>query len=221
MTSVEEHKHLGLILDNKLSFVNHLNEKLAQARKGIGIIRYMSKYAPIETLDQIYKVFVRSHLDYCDIIYHIPPINLPGTHNNSLNYVMNQIESAQYQAALAVTGTWKGSNRDKLYDELGWESLSDRRWSRRLVQIYKMINGLTPNYLQALIPPKRTHLYGQRRDNDLHNVKCRTQYFANSFLPLRIDKTGNKFCHICAIKSHSWNEHFLIKHIIQSESTNF
>ena len=26
------------------------------------------------TLDQMYKTLVRSHLDYCDIIYHIPSV---------------------------------------------------------------------------------------------------------------------------------------------------
>ena len=30
----------------------------------------------------------------------------------------------------------------KLYDELGWESLSDRRWGRRKSLYYKIVNGL-------------------------------------------------------------------------------
>ena len=37
------------------------------------------------------------------------------------------VERIQHQAALAITGAWQGSNCSKLYDELGWESLSDRR----------------------------------------------------------------------------------------------
>ena len=39
---------------------------------------------------------------------------------------MEKIERVQYQAALAVTGTWQGSNCSKLNEELGWETLSDR-----------------------------------------------------------------------------------------------
>ena len=34
---------------------------------------------------------------------------------------MNRIERFQYQAALAVTGAWQGTNTDKIYEELGWE----------------------------------------------------------------------------------------------------
>ena len=57
---------------------------------------------------------------------------------------MEKLESLQAQAALAVTGAWKGSSRDKLNEELGWEPLHLRRWSRRLTVFYKVIHGLTP-----------------------------------------------------------------------------
>ena len=53
---------------------------------------------------------------------------------------MEQIEKIQYQAALAVTGAWQGSNRSQIYEEVGWESLSDRRIrSRRILQIYEEV----------------------------------------------------------------------------------
>ena len=71
---VNEQKHLGLILDSKLSVERHINEKIIKAKKGIGIIKYLSKFLPLRTLDQMYKALIRSHLDYCDIIYHIPAL---------------------------------------------------------------------------------------------------------------------------------------------------
>ena len=54
------------------------------------------------------------HLDYGDVIYH-----------NQRSDLMDLIEQVQYKAALIVTGCWQGTNRDKLYEELGWESLRD------------------------------------------------------------------------------------------------
>ena len=75
MPKVNEQKHLGLILDSKLSFERHVNEKIIKAKKFIGIIKYLSKFLPLKTLDQKYKALVRSHLDYCDIIYHTPASN--------------------------------------------------------------------------------------------------------------------------------------------------
>ena len=73
VTKVNNQKHLGLILDPELSFVKHLNEKIIKAKKNIGVIKHLSKYLPLKTLDQMYKALVRSHLDYCDIIYHQQP----------------------------------------------------------------------------------------------------------------------------------------------------
>ena len=34
------------------------------------MIRYLSKYVSRNVLDQIYKLYVRPHLDYGDIIHH-------------------------------------------------------------------------------------------------------------------------------------------------------
>ena len=66
---VKEQRNLGLRLDSKLSFERHVSEKIIKAKKGIGIIKYLSKFLPITTLDQMYKALVRSRLDYCDIVY--------------------------------------------------------------------------------------------------------------------------------------------------------
>ena len=47
-----EHKHLGMILDSKLSFQSHVRKAIIKARKGIGIIRFLSKYVTRDVLDQ-------------------------------------------------------------------------------------------------------------------------------------------------------------------------
>ena len=178
-----DHKHLSLILDTKLTFTKHITQKISIARKGIGIIKYMPSYAPKRILDQMYKIFVRPHLDYCDIIYHLPSLTNLSDSSINLNFMMQSLESTQYQAALSVLGAWKGSRKISMYEELGWESLSDRRWFRRLCQFYKIQNDLAPLYLKEAIPQPRTFLYGQRRENVLHEIPCRTTRFFNSFYP--------------------------------------
>ena len=96
---------------------------------------------------------------------------------------MNSLESTQYLAARVVSGTWKGTNTSKLYEELGWESLSDRRWFHRLLQFYKIFNNISSPYLKSIIPTPRTLLYGQRRENVLYELPCRTSRYQNSFFP--------------------------------------
>ena len=79
----------------------------------------------------MYKSLVRSHLDYCDILYHIPSVQLGLT----LTDLMEKAERIQYQAALAITGAWQCPSRSKLDEELGWESLSEPRWCKRILQL--------------------------------------------------------------------------------------
>ena len=74
---------------------------------------------------------------------------------------MERVEKIQYQTALAITGTWQGTSRNKLYDELGWESLSDRWWCRRLIQFFIIRNNMTQGtYLKENLPLKRSLLFG-------------------------------------------------------------
>ena len=113
---VQLQKHLGLFLDPKLSFDEHIQCFLIKTGKIIGLI---SKLQPIilrAALLTIYKSFLRPHLDYGDVIY-------DRAFNESFQ---NKLESVQYNAALAITGAIGGSSREKLYQELGLESLKSR-----------------------------------------------------------------------------------------------
>ena len=43
-----------------------------------------------------------------------------------------QLDSIQYNAAMAMTGAIRGTSKEKLYDKLGLETLEKRRWYRKL-----------------------------------------------------------------------------------------
>ena len=96
---------------------------------------------------------------------------------------MEKLESVQHSAALAVTGTWKGTSRDKLCTELGWESLSSRRWSWRLTLFYKVVNYLSPEYTVHPIPPLNQSQYHLRDQDVIGRLRARTDKFKCSFYP--------------------------------------
>ena len=68
-----------------------------------------------------------------------------------------------------------------MYDELGWESLSNRRWARRLVIFYKIHNDLTPSYLSEHIP-KRNELDISFRNRNVNTPLTRSERYENSFV---------------------------------------
>ena len=160
-------------MDSKLRFNYHLKEKISIANKGIGTIRRLYKFLPRSTLINIYKAFVRPHLDYGDIIY-----------DNSSNVSLSQmIESIQYNAALAITGTIRGSSREKLYQELGLESLHDRRWHRKLCFYYQIRHNICPSYLTELLPIEKSTCYNFRSNDSLMFPYIRTKQFKSTFFP--------------------------------------
>ena len=106
----------------------------------------------------------------------------------NLSSLANKIESVQYNAALAITGAIRGISREKLYQELGFESLKDRRWLRRLCCLYKIVGTRQSAYLYDLIPPFQR---SSRNKGCICERFCRTISFKNSFIPYEI-KEWNK-----------------------------
>ena len=141
-------KHLGLQLDSKLSFNVHTKLKVILPRRSLLII---------------YKSFIRSHLDYGDVIY--------DQLSNAL--FSNKVESVQYNAALAITEAIKGASRDKLNQELELEYLQQRRWMRRFCLLYKFLSTGQTSYILKLLP-QMGNSHGH--PNTFVVLPCRTEY---------------------------------------------
>ena len=121
-------KHLGIILDARLFFEKHLETVLCKINKTIGLIGKLQNLLPRTALITLYKAFVRPHLDYGDIIY-------DQAHKASFH---QKLDSLQNNACLAITGAIRSSSREKIFQELGFESLQQRRWYRKLFSFYKI-----------------------------------------------------------------------------------
>ena len=194
------HKHLGMYLDEKLNFLQHIKEKTSKANRGIGVIRKLRHILPRHSLITIYKSFVRTHLDYCDIIYDQP-------NNESF---CNKIERVQYNAALAITGAIRGTSQTKLYHELGLESLKFRRWMRRLCMFYKIKTLKLPEYLYNLISNDH-RTYNTRNLYSVETYFCRTDAFKYSFFPYSISEWNKLDPDLCNAKSYSKFRKSLLK----------
>ena len=61
--------HLGVILDFKVTFEEHLINISAKVSKAVVHLRKLCNILPRTTLITICKAFIWSHLDYCDVLY--------------------------------------------------------------------------------------------------------------------------------------------------------
>ena len=139
---VPSQKHLGMYLDTKLNFSEHLNNVLSKVNKTMGLLRKLQASLLRQSLVTEYKAFIRPHLDYRDIIY-------DQAYKESFHQKM---ESAQCNFALAITGVISGTSRKKLYQELGLESLRKRRWYRKLCYFFKIFKCQSPEHFFKILP---------------------------------------------------------------------
>ena len=164
-------KHLGVILDEKLNFKQHVDNAISKINKGIVVIKKLRYSLPRNSLITIYKVFLRPLIDYGDIIYDQP-------HNESF---CEKTEAVQYKAALAITGAIQATSRHKIYQELGFESLKSRRWYKRLTCMFKIMRNEAPDYLINLVPKCEYAI--NTRNCHIPMYHCRTDCFKYSFFP--------------------------------------
>ena len=97
--------------------------------------------------------------------------------------LLSRIQSVQDNAAIAITGAIRGTSSEKLYQELGLESL---RWLRKLCLFYKIYNK-SPSYLHNLTPAK-VKFYSTRSSqiDNTCNIKTRSNFSRNNFFPSTI-----------------------------------
>ena len=111
-------------------------------------------------------------MHYADIIYD----------QSNKDPVKNKLEIIQYNAALAITGAIRGISRDKIYKELGLESLQSRRILHRLCTFHKIKAIRLQSYLFQLIP-NISHHYLTRSVENISTYECRTERFKSSSFP--------------------------------------
>ena len=115
------HKYLGMTLDSKLSHENDLQSVFSRVNKTIDLLRKFQPSLPRKSLVTIYKSFISPHLNYVDVVYD----------RASKESFHQSLEYLQYSAAIAITGAIRGKSSEKLFQELGLETLKSRRWLKK------------------------------------------------------------------------------------------
>ena len=87
----------------------------------------------------------------------------------------------QSNSNLAITGAIQGTSRECLYNEHRLESLSSRRWCRKLCTIYKLLSTQCPKYFFNIIPSSERFHDTRKKQRSFFN--SRTDCFKYSFFP--------------------------------------
>ena len=170
----ESHKHLGLTFSNTCNWNEHINKIAASAWSRLNLLRALKFRLKRHSLEKMYFSYIRPLLEYSDLVW-----------DNASAESKKQLDAVHIEAARIITGATKLCSLEKLFAELGWESLQERRNKHKLIILYKITNGLTPQYLQDSLPQllQENTSYDIRNSNDIRNPSANTNLFFNSFLP--------------------------------------
>ena len=174
------------LLDSKLDFNEHIKTVLSKVNKIIALLRKFQHVLQRLSLLSIHKTFLRPYLDYGDAIY-------DKVFNQSFH---KKLESVEYNVALAMTGAIRRTNTEKLNQELGLESLQNRRKLQRLCLLYKICKDHTPPYPHNFIPKNFQNFYSLRTTNDIPLFRVKHGFFKSSFFPSTITEWNNLDYHL-------------------------
>lgn len=134
-----------------------------KTNKAIALLRKFQNILLRPVLHTIYKSFVRTHLDYGDIIY-----------NQAFNtYFHLNIESLEYNATLAIKGAIRGIMKGKKFWGVGFKPLQQRLWLKKICCFFKTKNP-SLEYLFDIILQSNCH-YRAGNENTIPHMKY--QYF--------------------------------------------
>ena len=124
-----EERDLGVLIDDKLSFRNHIKGIVGKANRVLGLIRIGFDCLDKEMFMNLYPVLIRPHLEYCVQVW-------------SPHWVkdIKLVEGVQRRATKLVPELKHLSYEERL-KRLGLTTLEERRTRGDLIEMYKIITG--------------------------------------------------------------------------------
>ena len=166
------HKHLGLTVSSTCTWTDHVNNISDKARTRFYLLRALKFRVSRKSLEKMYISYISPLIEYCDSVW-----------DNCSSDAKIQLESIHTEDARIIKVATKLCSKEKLFNDLEWETLQSRRNKHKRVLLYKVLHGLAPNYLSELVPPliQETTTYNLRNSDSIQNYRAYSNLFHNSF----------------------------------------
>ena len=131
-------KLLGIHIDAKLSFDNHVDTICKKAAWHICALSRIAKHLNQQGRKSVYHAFVLSNFQYCDVVWHFcskeSQIKLEKLHRRALRVVLNDFTCSYAELLESI-------NRPSLYVS---------RLKSIVTEVFKTINGLNPSFMNDM-----------------------------------------------------------------------
>ena len=127
MEFTQAEKDIEVVIDSKLSFESHINEKVNKANSVMGVIRRTFEFLDIKTFKISFTALVRPHVEYANQVW-----------NPHLKKHIDKLENVQRRATKLVPGLSKLTYEEGLR-KIGLPTLAYRRIRGDMIETYKIL----------------------------------------------------------------------------------
>ena len=179
LEDTHSHIHLEIIFQNNCKWESHIKMLVSKCRCPVACLRSFKYRLSRKALETMYRSFILPQLDYADVIW-----------DNCGLKLAEELESLHRDAIRTIIGAVRGTSHQKLYTELRFTTLRERRFRHKIIMYHKIVQENTPTCLKEHLPPlvSSTNPYHRRRPLQRQNTRLRL--------------TGNHFSHrqlLCGI----------------------
>ena len=167
--STERMKVLGIMIDDKLNFTEHISDVCIKADRQLNVLQRLKRVLDYKSRMAIYKSFIMSNFNYCPIVWMYTTKKL-----------LDRIENIQKRALRFVLNDYHSNYHDLLIKS---EATGIKITTLRLlsIEVYKCVNDLNPEYLNEMFTIKN-YPYDCRDNSILERPKSNTtKYGLKSF----------------------------------------
>ena len=165
----ESESLLGITLDNRLKFDIHIDNICKKAPNQLNALKRLANCLNYTQRKILAQSFIASNFNYCPVVWHFCSAkNL---------YKMERIQERAFRFIYSD----HSSSYNELLEKYGAGALELNRLRVMCTEIYKILNGISPSYMQSLFVLNQSR-YSSRRPLDLHLPRVnQTTYGLNSF----------------------------------------
>ena len=165
-------KLLGIKIDNKLTFNEHISSIFKRASLKLHALARISLFMDKQKLRILLKAFIESQFSYCPLIWMF--------HSRILNNRINNL----HERALRLVYQDVASSFEQLLKRDNSFSIHDRNLQKLAIEIYKVKNNLSPCFMHSIFP-EIDNTYNLRNNPTFRTEIIRTTYYGSETLMYR------------------------------------
>ena len=156
-------KLLGVTIDNKLNFDEHVSKICKKASTKLHALARVGKYMSSDKLRVIMKAFIESQFAYCPLIWMF--------HSRTLNNRINRL----HERALRLVYKDPDTTFQQLLDKDKTVTIHHRNIQKLATEMYKIKNGISPEVMKKIFQEIPNH-YNLRNKKAWATHNVRTVY---------------------------------------------